>query len=114
VQGQFRVHQDSAVKVHKDCEDEEAGYGRRPLVFNWDRAPVLTAATVQDCLAAMNTNTFAQPPYSSDTVNVGYILFLRVKAELAAISWMRETFYKTWAGVLGAIAKEDFVATFRR
>jgi hypothetical protein len=47
-------------------------------------------------------------------VSVDHFLFPRVKAELAAISMMQETFQKTGDGVLRTIAKEGLVAAFRR
>jgi hypothetical protein len=47
-------------------------------------------------------------------VKAEYFLLPRVKAELAAISVMQESFQKTWDGVAGTITKEDFTTAFRR
>jgi hypothetical protein len=71
-------------------------------------------AALRDCLAAMNIKTIAQLAYSPAMVPVDYFLFPRGKAELAAISVTQETFHKTWDGVMRIIAKEDFIAAFRR
>jgi histone-lysine N-methyltransferase SETMAR len=82
--------------------------------FHWDNAPVHTAATVQDYLAAKSIKTIPHPPYSPDLAPADYFLFPRVKAELAGISMTQDTFQKKWDGVLRTIAKDDFAAAFRR
>jgi hypothetical protein len=69
---------------------------------------------VQDYLAAMSTKMIWQPLYHLDMVKAEYFLLPRVKAELAAISVMQESFQKTWDGVAGTITKEDFTTAFRR
>jgi hypothetical protein len=47
-------------------------------------------------------------------VPVDHFLFPRVKAELAAISVMQETFQMTWDWVLRTIAKEYLLAALLR
>jgi histone-lysine N-methyltransferase SETMAR len=82
--------------------------------LHWDNAPVHTAATVTDFLAAKGVKTVPHPPYSPDLAPADFFLFLKVKAELAGQTLTQETFKKSWEGVVRSIAKEDFAAAFRR
>jgi hypothetical protein len=63
--------------------------------FKWDKAPLNTAATGLDYLAAMSTKLIWQPLYPLDMVKEGCFLLPRVKAELAAISVTQESFKET-------------------
>jgi histone-lysine N-methyltransferase SETMAR len=82
--------------------------------LHWDNAPVHTAATVQEYLAAKGIKTLRHLPYSPDLAPADFFLFPRVKAELAGLSLKEETFQKSWEGVVRTIPKEDFTAAFRR
>jgi hypothetical protein len=48
------------------------------------------------------------PPDSPDLALANFFLFLRLKAELAGLTLIQETFKNTWEGVIRSIAKEDF------
>jgi hypothetical protein len=88
--------------------------GHRRPVFDWDNALVLTAATVQDYLAAMNMKTISQSPYSPVMAPADYFLYTSMKAELADISVAQEPFHKAWDGVLSTISEDGFVTALRR
>jgi histone-lysine N-methyltransferase SETMAR len=91
---------------------------KRPIMasqdwfLHWDNAPVHTAATVQEYLAAKGVKTLRHPPYSPDLAPADFFLFPRVKSELAGLSLKQETFQKSWEGVVRTIPKEDFAAAF--
>jgi histone-lysine N-methyltransferase SETMAR len=51
--------------------------------LHWDNAPVHTAATVADFLAAKRVKTVPHPPYAPDLAPADFFLFSKVKAELA-------------------------------
>ncbi len=82
--------------------------------LHWDNAPVYTAATVQEYLAAKGIKMLRHPPYSPDLAPADFFLFLTVKTELAGLSMNQEAFQKSWEGVVRTISKEDFAAAFRR
>jgi histone-lysine N-methyltransferase SETMAR len=58
----------------------------------WDNAPVHTAATVADFLAAKGMKIVPHPPYSPDLTPADFFLFRKVKAELAGQTLTQETF----------------------
>ncbi len=82
--------------------------------LHWDNAPVHTAATVVDFLAAKGVKTVPHPPYSPDLAPADFFLFPKMKAELAGQTLTQETFKNSWEGVVRSIAKEDFAAALRR
>ncbi len=79
---------------------------KRPIMasqkwfLHWDNAPVHTAATVQEYLAAKGIKTLRHPPYLSDLAPADFFLFPRVKIKLAGLSLKQETFQKSWEGVV--------------
>jgi histone-lysine N-methyltransferase SETMAR len=91
---------------------------KRPIMasqewfLHWDNAPVHTAATVQEYLAAKGVQMLRHPPYSPDLAPADFFLFPRVKTKLAGLSLKQETFQKSWEGVVRTIPKEDFAAAF--
>jgi hypothetical protein len=66
------------VQVRRGLDKEDIRNGRHPPVFDWDNAFVLTAATVQDFLAAMNMKTISQSPYSLVMAPADCFLLTRV------------------------------------
>jgi hypothetical protein len=88
---------------------------KRPIMaaqewwLHWDNAPVHTAASVVDFLAAKGVKTVPHPPCLPDLALADFFLFPRVKAELAGMTLTQES----WVGVGRSIAKEDFAAAFR-
>ena len=82
--------------------------------FNWDNAPVHTAAVVREWMAAKRFKLIEHPPYSPDLAPADFFLFPKVKMELAGMTLTQETFKNTWEGVIRTIAKEDFATAFWR
>jgi histone-lysine N-methyltransferase SETMAR len=80
--------------------------------LHWENAPVHTAATVQEYLAAKGIKTLRHPPYSPDLAPADFFLFPRVKSELAGLSMNQETFQKSWEGVVWTIPKETLPPPF--
>ena len=93
---------------------------KRPIIssqewfLHWDNAPVHTAATVQEFLAAKEVKTIPHPPYSPDLAPADFFLFPRIKTELAGRTLTADTFKNNWEGVVRTIKKEEFAAAFRR
>ena len=54
------------------------------------------------------------PPYSSDLAPADYVLFPKLKKELAGITVTQEKFKKEWEGVLKGISREEFAKAFVR
>jgi histone-lysine N-methyltransferase SETMAR len=78
--------------------------------LHWDNAPVHTAATVVDFLAAKGVKTVPYPPYLPYLAPADFFLFPKVKVELAGQMLTQENFKNTWEGSVSSIAKEDFAA----
>ncbi len=85
----------------------------RELFFHWDNTLVQTAAIVQACLAANQVQVLEHPPYSLDLAPAEYLLFWRVKEELAGICLTPESLKKTWEGVVRSVGIDKFAAAFR-
>jgi hypothetical protein len=110
----LRTTGDVCAQVRRGPDEEYIRNGHHPPVFDWDNDFVLTAAAVQDCLAAMNMKTISQSHYLPVMASADYFLFTNMKAELMVISVMQEPFQKTWDGVLITISKDDFVTALQR
>ena len=82
--------------------------------FHWDNAPVHTAATVKNWLAARGVQMLEHPPYSPDLAPADFFLFPKLKMELAGRHLSKDDFKTTWDGVSRTVAAEDFAAAFRR
>jgi histone-lysine N-methyltransferase SETMAR len=93
---------------------------RRPIMssqdwwLHWDNAPVHTATSVVDFLAAKGVKMIPHPPYSPDLAPGDFFLFPRVKSELAGQTLTQESFKNSWEEVVWTIPKDDFAAAFRR
>jgi len=74
----------------------------------WNNAPVHTAATVQEFLAAKGVKTIPHPPFSPELAPADYFLFPRIKTELAGRTLIANTFKNNWEGVVRTIKKEEF------
>ncbi len=91
---------------------------KRPIMssqdwwLHWDNAPVHTATSVVDFLAAKGVKTIPHPPYSPDLAPADFFLFPKVKAELAGQTLRQETFKNSWEGVVRTIPKDDIAAAF--
>jgi hypothetical protein len=53
--------------------------------FHWDNAPVHTAASVKEWMAAKGIQVLKHPPYSPDLAPADFFLFRKVKEALAGI-----------------------------
>jgi histone-lysine N-methyltransferase SETMAR len=82
--------------------------------LHWDNAPVHTAATVTDWLAARHVKLIEHPPYSPDLAPADFFLFPKVKKELAGLTLMRESFKKDWEGAVRTLSAADFAEAFRQ
>ena len=82
--------------------------------FHWDNAPVHTAATVKNWLAAGGVQMLEHPPYSPDLAPADFFLFPKLKKELAGRHLSKDDFKTIWEGVSRTVAAEDFAAAFRR
>jgi hypothetical protein len=93
---------------------------KRPIMWSqeWflhrDNAPVHTAASIQNYLAAKGVQTIRHLPYSLDLAPAFFFLFRRVKSELAGLSTAQESFQKSWEGVVRTIPKDYFATAFLR
>ncbi len=80
-----------------------------------DIAPVHTATTITDWLAARSVKMFEHPPYSPDLAPADFFLFPRVKKEFVGLTLMRETFKKKWGGgVVRTLSAVDFAEAFQQ
>jgi histone-lysine N-methyltransferase SETMAR len=82
--------------------------------LHWDNAPVHTAATVTDWLAARCVKMIEHPPYSPDLAPADFFLFPKVKKELAGLTLMRESFKKDWEGAVRTLSAADFAEAFQQ
>jgi hypothetical protein len=83
-------------------------------VLHWDNAPVHTAGVVKNWLAAKKIQLLPHPPYSPDLAPADFLLFRRVKEELAGLHLTQESLKTAWEGVTRTIAEDEFAAAFRR
>jgi histone-lysine N-methyltransferase SETMAR len=82
--------------------------------LHWDNAPVHTAATATDWLAARRVKMIEHPPYSPDLAPADFFLFPKVKKELAGLMLTRESFKKDWEGAVRTLSATDFAEAFRQ
>jgi histone-lysine N-methyltransferase SETMAR len=82
--------------------------------LHWDNAPVHTAATVTDWLAARRVKLIEHPPYSPDLAPADFFLFPKVKKELAGLTLTRESFKNDWEGAVRTLSAADFAEAFRQ
>jgi histone-lysine N-methyltransferase SETMAR len=82
--------------------------------LHWDNAPVHTAATVTDWLAARRIKDDRTLPYSPDLTPADFFLFPKVKKELAGLMLTRETFKKEWEGAVRTLLAADFAEAFQQ
>jgi [histone H3]-lysine36 N-dimethyltransferase SETMAR len=91
---------------------------KRPLLleeewwFHWDNAPVHTAVKVKEWFAAKSIRRLEQAPYSPDLAPADFFLFRRVKEGLAGKTLDNNSLKKTWEGVTGPIATDDYATAF--
>ena len=82
--------------------------------FHWDNAPVHTAASVKNWLAARGVQMVDHAPYSPDLAPANFFLFPKMKEELAGRYLTQDGFKTAWEGVARTITTDDFAAAFRR
>jgi histone-lysine N-methyltransferase SETMAR len=82
--------------------------------FHWDNAPVHTAASVKEWMAAKGIQVLEHPPYSPDLAPADFFLFQRVKAALAGTTLDQDSLKTAWEGVVRNITADDFATAFRR
>ncbi len=58
-------------------------------------------------LAAKRGKHDPQLSYFPDLIPVDFVLFLRVKSELAGVMLSQDTFKNSWEGVVGTITKDE-------
>jgi hypothetical protein len=66
--------------------------------FNWDNAPMHTAAVVTDWMAAGQIRVIEQLPCSQGLTLADFFLSPRIKRELASLNLTQETLKKEWEG----------------
>jgi hypothetical protein len=67
--------------------------------LHWDKAPVHSAVSVQDCHREKGIKTNPHLPYFPDLAPVDLFLFYKVKSALVGISLSQDSFKTTWDGV---------------
>ena len=77
-------------------------------------APVHTAASVKNWLAARGVQMVDHAPYSPDLAPADFFLFPKMKEELAGRHLTQDGFKTAWEGVARTITANDFAAAFRR
>jgi histone-lysine N-methyltransferase SETMAR len=82
--------------------------------LHWDNAPVHTAATITDWLAARRIKMIQHLPYLPDLAPANFFLFPKVKKELAGLTLTRESFKKDCEGTVRTISAADFTEAFRQ
>jgi histone-lysine N-methyltransferase SETMAR len=82
--------------------------------FHWDNAPVHTAASVKEWMAAKGIKVLEHPPYSPDLASADFFLFRRVKEALAGTTLDQDSLKTAWEGVIRTITADDFATAFRR
>jgi hypothetical protein len=68
---------------------------------------------VQAFLAASQVQVLEHPPYSLDLAPADFLLFWRVKEELASIWLTPESLKKTWEEIVRSVGIDKFAAAFR-
>jgi histone-lysine N-methyltransferase SETMAR len=93
---------------------------KRPIMLSqewflhWDNTLVHTAASVQNYLTAKGVQMICHLPYSLDLAPSDFILFERVKSELAGLSMTQESFQKSGEGIIQSIPRDDFAEAFEQ
>jgi hypothetical protein len=82
--------------------------------LHWDNAPVHTAATITDWLAARRVKMIEHPPYLPDLAPADFFLLPKVKNYLAGLTLMRESFKKDWEGAVRTLSAADFAEAFQQ
>lgn len=84
------------------------------IILHWDNAPVHTAASVRDYLAARGQEMLEHPPYSPDLAPADFWLFRVVKNELAGRALTHSSFKTAWDGVTRGLDESDFAGAFKQ
>ena len=71
--------------------------------LHWDNAPVHTAAIVQDWLAARGIQVLHHPSYLLDLAPADFLLFPKLKKELAGCTLTSRTFKTDWDWVVRTV-----------
>ena len=66
------------------------------LIWGWNNAPLQTAAVVKNRFSAGANLLIADPPYLLDFAPGDFLLFPKVKGQLAGLSFAQESLKKTW------------------
>ena len=82
--------------------------------FQWDNAPVHSAAVVRDWIPAECFLLLEQPPYLPELIPADFLIFPKMKNKLPGCTLTHETFYKSWEGVVRTSGKDDFTTASRR
>jgi histone-lysine N-methyltransferase SETMAR len=82
--------------------------------FHWDNAPVHTAASVKEWMAAKGIQVLEHPPYLPDLAPTDFFLFRRVKEALVGTTLDQDSLKTAWEGVIRTITANDFATAFRR
>jgi hypothetical protein len=80
--------------------------------LHWDNAPVHTAASITDWLAARCVKMIEHLPYSPELAPADFFLFPKMKKELMGLTLTRETFKNEWLGAVRALSAADFAEAF--
>jgi hypothetical protein len=86
------------LRVFKQKRPEMAAWDRW---FHWDNTLVYTAVMVMDWMAARQFQVIQHPPYSMDLAPANFLLFLKVKRELACLTSPRRPSRRSGGKVSG-------------
>ena len=84
------------------------------IIFHWDNAPVHTAASVCNYLAARGQEMLENPSYSPDLDPADFWLFRVVKNERAGRALTHSGFKTALDGVTRGLQESDFAGTLKQ